>query len=90
MRKLNEYTGKHIEVEEISTIFRTSDNEVYSVYKDDNGKYYMDAYDAAPSVAEFGFGKDFKNDTEAVKFAQEILDSESRNTDRKKSTIKRR
>lgn len=72
MRKLNEYTRKHIEVTEIDTIFRTSDGIAYSVYKDNNGKYYIDAYDGAPSVAEFN--GEFADDAEAVAKAQELID----------------
>lgn len=73
MRKLNEFTRKYIDVVEIDTVFRTSDNIAYSVYKDHNGKYYIDAYDAAPSVAEFN--GDFADDAEAIAKAQEYIDS---------------
>lgn len=70
MKKTNEYTGKNIEVNEVDTVFR-NDGVAYSVYKDENGKYYIDAYDGAYSIAEFS--GDFKTDGEAVKKALDYL-----------------
>lgn len=71
MKKLNEYTRKHIEVTEINTIFRTCDSVAYSVYKDSNNKYYIDAYDGAYSIAELS--GEFPSDAEAVAKAQELI-----------------
>lgn len=72
MKKLNEYTGKYIDAEQIDTIFRKSDNVAFGVYKDDNNKYYIDAYDGAYSIAEFN--GEFPSDAEAVAKAQELID----------------
>lgn len=72
MRKLNEYTGMYIDVVEIGEIFRTSDSVEYSVYKDVNNKYYIDAYDGAYSIAEFS--GEFADDAEAVREAQQYID----------------
>lgn len=74
MRKMNENTRRFVEVKEVAEIYRTSDNFLYTVYKDDNNKYYMDAYDSAPSVTELN--GTFDSDKEAVKYAQEFLDEE--------------
>lgn len=74
MRKLNECTGNQIEVTEIDTIFRASDNVAYSVYKDNIGKYYIDAYDGAYSIAEFSGA--YANDADAISAAQKYLDEE--------------
>lgn len=74
MRKMNEYTGRPVHVQEVQNIWRTSDSCLYTVYKDGCGNYYMDAYDASPSVAQLNGS--FESDTEAVKFAQEQLDEE--------------
>ena len=70
MKKLNEYTRKYIDVTEIDTVFR-SDGIAYSVYKDDTGKYYVDAYDGSYSIAEFG---QFENDADAVKKAIDYIE----------------
>lgn len=72
MKKMNEYSRRFVEVEEVQDIWRTSDNCLYTVYKDENGNYYMDAYDAAPSVAQLN--GTFTSDEEAVEFAQRQLD----------------
>lgn len=72
MKKLNEYTRKHVEVTEIDTVFRKSDNVAYSVYKDENGKYYIDAYDGAYSIAELS--GECADDAEAITKAQEFID----------------
>lgn len=72
MRKLNEYTRKHIDVTEVETIFRKSDGVAYSVYKDRNNNYYIDAYDGAYSIAELS--GEFADDAEAVAKAQELID----------------
>lgn len=74
MRRMNEYTRKFVEVSEVQDIWRTSDDCLYTVYKDEDNNYYMDAYDAAPSVAQLN--GTFEDDEEAVKFAQEQLDAE--------------
>lgn len=74
MKKMNEYARRFVEVEEVEDIWRTSDDCLYTVYKDEDGNYYIDAYDAAPSVAQLN--GTFANDEEAVKFAQEQLDAE--------------
>ena len=74
MRKLNEYTGKYVYVTEIDTIFRSSDSIAYGVYKDDEGKYYTDAYDGSYSIAEFQ--GDFANDDEAISSIQKYIDSQ--------------
>ena len=72
MKKLNEYTGKHIDVVEIDEIFRSSDSVAYSIYKDDNNKYYIDAYDGAYSIIELS--GEFADDAEAVREAQQYID----------------
>lgn len=74
MKKMNEYTRKFVEVTEVKDIWRTSDNCLYTVYKDEDGNYYMDAYDAATSVAQLN--GTFASDEKAVEFAQEQLDAE--------------
>lgn len=74
MKKMNEYTRKHIYVEEIATIFRKKDSIAYSIYKDGYGQYYIDAYDGADSIAEFNGV--FQNDAEAIIAAQKWLDGE--------------
>ena len=72
MKKLNEYTGKHIDVVEIDEIFRSSDSVAYSIYKDDNNKYYIDAYDGAQSITELS--GEFADDAEAVRKAKKFID----------------
>lgn len=74
MKKMNEYTRRFVDVDEVQDIWRASDSCIYTVYKDGCGNYYMDAYDAAPSVAQLNGS--FESDIEAVKFAQEQLDTE--------------
>lgn len=72
MKKMNEYTRRFVEIEEVENIWRTSDDCLYTVYKDEDGNYYMDAYDAAPSVAELN--GTFASDEEAVEYAQKLID----------------
>ena len=72
MKKRNEYTGKFINVTEVDTIFRTSDSIAYGVYKDEEDKYYVDAYDGAESIAKFLDSA--SSDSEAVKEAQKYID----------------
>lgn len=74
MKKMNEYTGKFVDVQEITDIWRKSDDCLYTIYKDDVGNYYMDAYDAAPSVAQLN--GTFASDQEAIDFAQRFLDDQ--------------
>lgn len=74
MKKLNEYTGKYINVYEVQDIWRKSDDCLYTVYKDEDDNYYIDAYDAAPSVAQLNGS--FASDREAIDFAQRFLDSQ--------------
>ena len=75
MKKLNEYTRKYVEVEEITTVFRAVDSVAYSLYKDASGKYYIDAYDGAYSIAELS--GEFADDAEAVAKAQEFINADN-------------
>lgn len=74
MRKMNEYTRNFVEVEEVQDIWRTSDDCLYTVYKDEDGNYYMDACDGGPNVARLNGS--FDSDEEAVEWAQKSLDIE--------------
>lgn len=74
MKKRHEYTRGTILVEEVTVIFRAADSVAYSLYKDDKGMYYLDAYDAAPTIVDFG---EFANDNEAITRAQEYIDAEA-------------
>lgn len=72
MKKRNEHTRDFVNATEIKDIYRTNDQCLYTVYKDDNGNYYMDAYDGASEVIQLN--SSFSNDAEAIAFAQSCLD----------------
>lgn len=72
MKKTNEYTRRTISVEEVGEVFRTSDNILYTVYKDEDGNYYTDAYDAASSVVQFN--AKIESDSDAIAYAQRYID----------------
>lgn len=75
MKKLNEYSRKYVEVEKVKVIFRSSDNVAYSVYKDRNNNYYIDAFDGAYSVAKLS--GEFANDSDAVVKAQQLINKDN-------------
>lgn len=75
MKKRNFDTGKSVHVTRIDTIFRKNDGEPYSIYKDQNGNgsYYIDEYDAAPTI--IGFNGTFATDAEAIAAVQNYINN---------------
>ena len=71
MKKIDEYTGRFVDVVEIGNIYRSTDKCLYTLYKSKEEVYYLDAYDAAPSVARFG---EYESDVEALAAAQRFID----------------
>lgn len=74
MKKMNEYSRKIVDVIEVKDIWRTTDGCLYTVYKDEDNNYYMDACDGGPNIAQLN--SRFESDAEAVEWAQKQLDSE--------------
>lgn len=74
IKKMNEYTRRFVAVKKVQDIWRKSDGCLYTVYKDEDDNFYVDAYDAAPSVAQLN--GTFVSDEEAVEFARRQLDAE--------------
>lgn len=75
MKKMNEYTRRLVTVTEVEDIWRTSDDCLYTVYKDEDGNYYMDACDGGPNIVQLN--GIFENDSDAVRYAQEFLNQEN-------------
>lgn len=71
MNKLEANKRVRIEVQEVADIWR-KDGELYGLYKDAKGVYYLQDSDGSPDVVEFGT---YASDQEAEDSAQLYLDT---------------